>query len=1010
MAGSQSMSRSYDDDDDFYNSDDKLIAIHTAIINNDVEGLREACLASPDSVNLKFTDDIDPQHNGMTPISLAAALNHNKLVKVLLRNKGDVNATFANLRTTALMTSAFHGHTEIVDTLLKHGANAKAVDLQGSTALGYCFGGSRKPEVVNLLIDAGVDVNYKNMLGMNALLLVAGYGNEPLVRIVLAANADPNSTNEFGHTSLHLAVVGKRSQIGATIVGQSTPLYGLNRRNLDQVLKDWANRHRDVIGGGRVDEKELEQIGQFMMHIGEKLVDDQDGLTCDDQEAVKKRLEAVHRYRQELMLSTKNSKKPGMVDTLLSCGGRRSKQAKAANGNSAPSDRLTSAPISSSGNPEEDSNVEMLCDKFSRIVRLLLDSGCKVDITEKTFGMTALDMAILLGDVESTVLLTAAGGDANHLMKLFALSDLYCNIAIKPDKKLVKELLASDPHLDVNGSFTNFNVTKKTEEEEMLEKSDGYPRGDDGLTPLGVAGKAMDNRTVDIINILIKHDANINKIGTGGRSTLGEAVRLGNVKMVEFLVLQGADIETPNPAFKNATPVMIAVICKQTKIVEYLLSEHAKIDLHMSDGRTALDKAMETSDMPMIDTILEHSDLSRNFFDPQSLTYRMTEMYKHPDRNIESILNEISRNVRAIAEKEEEDRRHEEQMKAQEQESHTRTMTPVSESSVSLVSPSREAQQREAPRKPTAKTRSKSRRSETDSVEEQLSFVSATNQTPPQVTENNAVKGKKVKAGQKGRKLKEPKKPVPPVDSGAASEEAASEESEVEVSAPIPAPAKRQTKQSKKSTTVEEQPPPVVEVKQDEAKPIKAQKSSKKAAAVPKPEPQKPVAQQASPVASQPTKKVKSSQQPPVTLPPKDDEDESEEEESEEESEEEPQLQLATNAGLKGVAKYPPSQQVTSSSVRVVRTANGAGASTVTSSKTTVTKTVTASSRGVTNNVNTVQSVRAEEEDDESEEESEEEDENLQDVNSNVAKMQVTNKSRPAAQSHKLNRSAETDI
>jgi ankyrin repeat protein len=64
-----------------------------------------------------------------------------------------------------------------------------------------------------MLLNAGVDVNHKNMLGMNALLLVAGYGNDMLVKLVLEAGADPNASNDFGHSALHLAVVGKRSQV-----------------------------------------------------------------------------------------------------------------------------------------------------------------------------------------------------------------------------------------------------------------------------------------------------------------------------------------------------------------------------------------------------------------------------------------------------------------------------------------------------------------------------------------------------------------------------------------------------------------------------------------------------------------------------------------------------------------------------------------------------------------------------------------------------------------------------
>ena len=64
-------------------------------------------------------------------------------------------------------------------------------------------------DVIQMLLDAHIDVNRKNMLGMNALLLVAGYGNEDLVQLVLEFGADSNTTNDFGHSALHLAVVGE---------------------------------------------------------------------------------------------------------------------------------------------------------------------------------------------------------------------------------------------------------------------------------------------------------------------------------------------------------------------------------------------------------------------------------------------------------------------------------------------------------------------------------------------------------------------------------------------------------------------------------------------------------------------------------------------------------------------------------------------------------------------------------------------------------------------------------
>ena len=56
----------------------------------------------------------------------------------------------------------------------------------------------------------------------------------------------------------------------------STSLYGLNRRDIDVLLKDWCNSHRDLLGSRRPEDSQLEAVGKFMMAIGAKL-DEPDG-------------------------------------------------------------------------------------------------------------------------------------------------------------------------------------------------------------------------------------------------------------------------------------------------------------------------------------------------------------------------------------------------------------------------------------------------------------------------------------------------------------------------------------------------------------------------------------------------------------------------------------------------------------------------------------------------------------------------------------------------------------
>ena len=48
--------------------------------------------------------------------------------------------------------------------------------------------GSKSVKVMKMLLDACVDVNHKDMVGMNALLLVASYGNDHLVWLIVQSS------------------------------------------------------------------------------------------------------------------------------------------------------------------------------------------------------------------------------------------------------------------------------------------------------------------------------------------------------------------------------------------------------------------------------------------------------------------------------------------------------------------------------------------------------------------------------------------------------------------------------------------------------------------------------------------------------------------------------------------------------------------------------------------------------------------------------------------------------
>ena len=57
-------------------------------------------------------------------------------------------------------------------------------------------------DVVNILIEAGADVNMCDKVGITALMIAASHGDEDCVRTLIAAGADVNQKDDQGTTAL----------------------------------------------------------------------------------------------------------------------------------------------------------------------------------------------------------------------------------------------------------------------------------------------------------------------------------------------------------------------------------------------------------------------------------------------------------------------------------------------------------------------------------------------------------------------------------------------------------------------------------------------------------------------------------------------------------------------------------------------------------------------------------------------------------------------------------------
>lgn len=109
-------------------------------------------------------------------------------------------------------TEGFFGTSTVEDVrqCVEAGAELDARDVLGNTPLHLAVGEGANPDVVQVLLDAGADPNARNDYDVTPLHVAPGTGTRPeVVRMLLSAGADPNALDRHGLTPLHLAAGGE---------------------------------------------------------------------------------------------------------------------------------------------------------------------------------------------------------------------------------------------------------------------------------------------------------------------------------------------------------------------------------------------------------------------------------------------------------------------------------------------------------------------------------------------------------------------------------------------------------------------------------------------------------------------------------------------------------------------------------------------------------------------------------------------------------------------------------
>ena len=101
------------------------------------------------------------------------------------------------------------GSPSDVRKAIKNGADVNKKDQHGTTPLKLAVGYNKNPEVIQVLLDAGADVNGTSGYGGSTALMSATYGtdNPVVMKMLIDAGADVNAEDGLGRTALMYATI-----------------------------------------------------------------------------------------------------------------------------------------------------------------------------------------------------------------------------------------------------------------------------------------------------------------------------------------------------------------------------------------------------------------------------------------------------------------------------------------------------------------------------------------------------------------------------------------------------------------------------------------------------------------------------------------------------------------------------------------------------------------------------------------------------------------------------------
>lgn len=185
---------------------------------------------------------------GISPLMLASMNGHTKVVKLLLQHGSDINAHIETNRNSALTLAAFQGRPEVVRLLADNRANLEWRSKNGLTPLMEAANGGFV-EVGKILIEKQADVNAPpvNSTKDTALTIAADKGHKKFVDLLVQAGAQIEAKNKKGCTALWLACNAGHEDVVKFLISYMADVDAEDNRHVTCIMAAFRKGHENIV-------------------------------------------------------------------------------------------------------------------------------------------------------------------------------------------------------------------------------------------------------------------------------------------------------------------------------------------------------------------------------------------------------------------------------------------------------------------------------------------------------------------------------------------------------------------------------------------------------------------------------------------------------------------------------------------------------------------------------------------------------------------------------------------